>query len=202
MWSELRSHDFGAYALYIKSDVGNNLPVIVSWAMPQAPDRLRRFVITLPYGSLKSHDHKTISDSADLETMSLELRWILLFTFFPLWAECGWAEFSEMAFLRYPFSSIFCIPSVARNTQQLLNFNCVILSACPNGNQLLQNLWHRRSLSRSQKQKPGFWGDRGHFKPLAVYKMAVLGNVEVMAKKQFFLIMSVQVIFTQQPQRK
>lgn len=42
----------------------------------------------------------------------------------------------------------------------------------------------------------------GHFKPLAVYKMAMLGNVEVMAKKQFFLVMSVQVIFTQQPQRK
>ena len=61
-------------------------------------ERLGSFIITLPYGSLKSHDHKTISDSADLETMSLELRWIFLLIFFSLQAECG-QLFSEMTFL-------------------------------------------------------------------------------------------------------
>lgn len=80
---------------------GDNLLVILSWAMPKAPDRLWRFVITLPYGSLKSHDHKAISDSADLETMSYELRWIFRFTFFP----CG-LSVVKLSFLRWHFLNI------------------------------------------------------------------------------------------------
>lgn len=74
------------------------------------------FIITLLYESLKSHDHKTISDSADLETMSLELRWIFLLIFLSLQGECG-QLFSEMTFLRYHFNPIFYIPPVTRNAQ-------------------------------------------------------------------------------------
>lgn len=90
-------------------------------------ERLGSFIITLPYGSLKSHDHKTISDSADLETMSLELRWIFLLIFFSLQAECG-QLFSEMTFLWYHFNSVFYMPPVTGNAQELLNFNSDILS--------------------------------------------------------------------------
>ena len=90
-------------------------------------ERLGSFIITLPYGSLKSHDHKTISDSADLETMSLELRWIYLLIFFSLQAECG-QLFSEMTFLWYHFNSVFYMPPVTGNAQELLNFNSDILS--------------------------------------------------------------------------
>ena len=95
---------------------------------PKHPtERLGSFIITLPYGSLKSHDHKTISDSADLETMSLELRWIFLLIFFSLQAECG-QLFSEMTFLWYHFNSVFYMPPVTGNAQELLNFNSDILS--------------------------------------------------------------------------
>lgn len=87
-------------------------------------ERLGSFIITLPYGSLKSHDHKTISDSADLETMS----WIEMdFPLFFLQAECG-QLFSEMTFLWYHFNSVFYMPPVTANAQELLNFNSDILS--------------------------------------------------------------------------
>lgn len=81
---ELRAPDFGSYAPCSQSDLRQPF---TSHYRESCPKYLTKgfecFIITLLYDSLKSHDHKTISDSADLEKMSLELRWIFLLIFFP-----------------------------------------------------------------------------------------------------------------------
>lgn len=149
MRSELRSSDWGHMLFALSQTYGDNLLIIVLWALPKAADRLWKFVITLPYGSLKSHDHKKQLVIL-LIWKQCHLNWDG-FSFFPFppvgWVWSKWVFWDGSS--QISLHSIFYIPPVVGNAHSLLNFNSDILSMCLNGNQLLQNLWHKRSLSRS-----------------------------------------------------
>lgn len=147
-------------------------------------DSFWSFVITLPYGSLKSHNHKTISDSADLETMSLDLRWIFLLTFSPcrlILVQLSFLRWYLLAItsVQYSTSLLWLEMLSSFLTLMLTYYQCVTMETVA-AEPLVQEIikWKLEVETRL---------NRGHCKSLMGCGMSVLGSGQLEGKTWFFV---------------